>query len=307
MTKLLLDFPWHLEATIDDPDVGIELERYLKLLDRTGLDPVGFIEDAEQATFFEKYTHRLGRGNYLPLSRFLLHCRRKCTGSCESTIDHSPSTTGQWRRGLRDELNRSDDWRTPQIVISSLRVADWPIGAHVGVATSQTCQGRLTPSPRRLVLAPIDGYEHHPYSVADRDPWDVRITAPSDERPCYLPNPLILDQDPCRDHLARTPIHNLSAEIDRVRRLGCHFRRGYYYYIPPDSWDPLTIDPEIWRSGHAFPRKKAEDRDQVGPIDFEDHVWTWDENERHWDVQHGGNQKASVNHLGIIQKESLRR
>lgn len=305
MTKLLLDFPWRLEAAIDDPDVGIALERYLSLLARTELDPVEFVEDAEQAAFFENHVHRLRRGNYRPLDRLLRRCRRTSTSLCESTIEHSPDITGQWRRSLRDELNRSDDWRTPQIVIPSLRVGDWPAGAHVVVATSQPCQGRSTPNPRTLVLAPIEGYEHHPHSLADRDPWDVRATAPHDRRPCYLPNPLILDRDPCHEHLARTPIPDLAAELDRVRRLGCRFRSGYYYYIPPDNWDPHTVDPGRWRSGHAFPRDEAEDRDQVGPIDCEGHVWTWDEHERHWDVQHGGNHKVSVNHLGKILKSSL--
>lgn len=306
MTKLLLDYPWRLEAAIDNPDVGIALEGFLNLLARTELEPVAFIDDVDQAEFFQNHNSRLTR-NHLPLIRLLKRCRRAATTNCESAINPPPNNlTVAWKRGLRDELNRTDEWRTPQIVVTPMRIPDWPYGATTVVAHSPQCQQLPTPAARVLVLVPLDTYKDHPHALADLDPWDVRCTAPiQQEKPCYLPNPLVLDHDPCKEHLARTPIGELDAAIFRARQKGCTFRQEYFYYIPPQDWRADAVDIGRWRAGHAFPREKATDRTQVGPIDYQSHVWTWDEAERHWDIQYGGNQYVSVSHLGKILKSKL--
>jgi len=299
MTRLLLDYPWPLEAGLG-PDAGPQnvLRDYLHLLERTRLAAVRFIEDEECVAFWKYLEGRKGRGRFDLVMRLISHCKRNSGGLCNAAPVpvEPPNLRESWKRALRDELGDLTDWRNPQIVVSTLRCSDWqPVGneaaIHCGPCEDQQASAHLR------VLVVLEDYAAHPFALSDCDPWDVRRTVASGKHPCYLPNPLIPDRDPLQNHFCRVPIDQLYDGLAEVHKRGWQ-ANGKYFFIPPADWQPKAISQVAWREGRAFPRKFVQERQQTGYSDFAGRVWVWHEGEDHWDVQLGGTDYIRVNHTG---------
>lgn len=300
--KLLLDYPWEIrEAWGYDPVPKKVIQDFMELLSSTGLKPVRFIEPSERAALHETVTQRGRGGNvYQALYRFLNHCCRdiESAGRAAPLATPNPEPKGRrnsWKSSLRDEMGDLLDWRNPQIIVPRGRRSDWQVGDDIELHCDQ-CSGE--PVIRWRVLAVLEDYATHRFTMSDRDPWDVRCVAPSARHPCYLPNPLIPDGDPLQNNLSRIPIAQLCEELDKVRGEGWHPPGGKYLFLPPTDWRPEDIHQEAWRKGHAFPRSYAKARDQVGYLDSGGRIWLWHSGEDHWDIQLGGTNYIRVNHAG---------
>lgn len=302
-TKLLLDFPWTLSDVVEDPDLQFTLSDFVNLLARTGLHAAPFIDEAEQSAFWQNAPRQLERNTSQFLFRFLGHCSRDNIRTLRAAPVPEPpglALRDSWKRGLRDQLDDLTDWRNPQIIVAKQRHPFWkPHVTEVGIVC-ESDNGQTDSTGHSRVLAVLEEYESHADALSDRDPWDVRRTAPVGAHSCYLPNPLLRGHDPCDGYVKRVSIEELAEEISAARALGCRLQ-GLYFYIPPADWSPDHVSKYEWRSGRAFPRVHSPERDRMGFLDYQGHVWVWHEKEGHWDVQFGGyNNYLSVNHLGRI-------
>jgi len=306
MTRLLLDYPWPLEAGLG-PDEGPQnvLRDYLHLLVKTKLSAGRFIEEEEYIAFWKSIEGRRGRGRFDLVIRLLDHCQRNSNSICRATpvSPEPPHLRESWKRALRDELGNFNDWRNPQIVYPEVRRMDWhPVGKEAEILC-EPCDGQSA-SEHLCVLVNIEDYVAHPFAISDFDPWDVRCTAPSGVHPCYLPNPLLPDCDPLQNHFRRViPIAQLYEKLAEARRKSCP-ANGKYFYIPHDTWRPETISQAAWREGRAFPHEFSKERQQTGYRDFSGMIWLWHKGrgghkgEDHWDVQMGGKDYIKVKHTG---------
>lgn len=299
MTKLLLDFPWQLGDALDDAAVAFILRDFIDLVRRTGLEPVRFLEQDEQTTLWEAIEqHRhAGAGQFAALMLFLDECAGAPGGTCEARpADPQPSgLRASWKRALREELVHEQHWRNPQIIVARSRHEAWQGGEETALYCDK-CGPQKATGPHRRVLAVLDAYDSHRFALSDRDPWDLRRLHPPAagprQHPCHLPKP------PIRQPL---PLDRLEDELAQATRHGCR-RNGKYFYIPPKGWKP-DADEHAWRTGRAFPLKWAAECDANGYLDVEGHVWCWDKQERHWDVQWGGKDNyVTVNQEGVVLK-----
>lgn len=284
MTKLLLDYRWALEDALDNPEVSSTLREFVRLLRRTGLDPAPFVEDQQLPEMWKRLeggNHR--KRNWDQINEFLGLCRRGEGGTCRATLSpEPPGILDNWRRALRDQLSDPSAWRSPQIVVPKSRLSEWE--SHKGEIAIQceACHDQPASGPHHRILACLspDLYESHQFTVSDLDPWDLqRIHPPISNRPrqhpALLPKPQLL---------ISCPLQNLHEQLQSV----CAYQweiNGKYYFIPPKDFDPLGIDKDTWRKGRAFRYETAPGSDKSGPVDYKGRVWSWDEHERHWDVQ----------------------
>src|SRR5438034_978675 len=119
MTRLLLDFPWTLEAGLGpDPTPQNAIRDFLNLLARTGLDATRFIEPEECNVFSSALEGRAGRGRFDLVMRFLHHCTRHAGSPCQATPVPEPlMLRDSWKRGplrvpaARLVEERSQGWR----------------------------------------------------------------------------------------------------------------------------------------------------------------------------------------------------
>ncbi len=309
VTRLLLDFPWDLDAILqDDAAPSFALQQFVDLIRRTGLAPVPFIEQGEEAALWQKIEQfHAGADAWAALMPFLHECRREAAGTCEAKpAEPEPSCLRpSWKCALRDELVDRRSWRNPQIIVTKDRHPDWRRQEEVDLYCLK-CGDQEASGPHRRVVAVLEDYDAHRFASADLDPWDLRRL--------YPPKP-----DAARQHLCRLPkppmrqpvgLDLLYDEIVLACRNGCRLSGGRYFYIPDPGWRLDDIDSHEWREGRAFPRRKSPERDQMGYLDYEDHIWVWDRHEQHWDVQWGGkNNYITVNQEGKILKcpDHLRR
>jgi hypothetical protein len=144
-------------------------------------------------------------------------------------------------------------------------------------------------------VASFDAYDSHRHAQADFDPWDLQRCHPSTaighaSYPCNLPKPPIV---------RGADLPDLETKLDVARAAGWQIqdRRSF---IPPPDWRPADVNKADWREGHIFP--KAELNGRSGYRDYLNNVWTWDPNERHWDVQlaAGGGAYVRVSHTGHV-------
>jgi hypothetical protein len=303
--RLLLDFPWSLDAACgQDPvpqKVILDFYNLLSLLERTQPEMVPFIEYAEYVQFCSGV--RQAQNRYTLFWRFLSHCIRNANGLClAAPVPEPPNLRDSWKRALRDELNNFTDWRNPQLIVPTIRHPAWQSEGHEAAIHCQPCAGQPV-SDHHRVLVLLEDYVSHPYATSDCDPWDVRCTAPDGKHPCYLPNPLIPDSDPLQNQFCRVPIVQLHEELADAHRKGWR-ASGKYFFLPPTVWIPETVTQVEWREGRAFPRNLSEERHQMGYEDFEGRIWVWHKGrgnhigEDHWDIQFGGSKYISVNHTG---------
>lgn len=280
MTRLLLDYPWPLEAGLG-PDPGPQnvLRDYLHLLERTKLIAVRFIEEEECVAFWKLLEGRKGRGRFDFVMRLIHHCKRNPGSLCRAAPLEPQNLRESWKRALRDELGDLTDWRNPQIVVPTLRCSDWqPVGNEASIRC-EPCEDQPASTHLR-VLVVLEDYATHPFAISDIDPWDLQRIHPPNlgvprQYPALLPKPLLSKG---------IPLENLYAGLKICRRQGCAIEESYYF-IPPEDFDPLGIDKDAWRKGRAFRYATAPDSDKSGPVDYNGIVWSWDDVERHWDVQ----------------------
>src|SRR6185312_12879106 len=108
-----------------------------------------------------------------------------------------------WKSALRDQLDDLTDWRNPQIIVAKQRHPLWqPHVTDVRIVCEMD-DGQTNSGNHSRVLAVLEEYESHADAITDRDPWDVRRTVPAGAHPCYLPNPLLRDHDPCAGYIKR--------------------------------------------------------------------------------------------------------
>jgi hypothetical protein len=282
MTRLLLDYPWTVSEGLglDSAAYKVILD-FLDLLARTGLDPVPFIDHAECSIFWDDLKKRKGQGRFSLVIRFLNHCTKNTSGICLAYPMPEPTKLrDSWKRALHDELNDLTDWRNPQLIIPTLRHSDWEPVKNETAIHCEPCNNQPASTHHR-VLAVLERYESHPFAISDLDPWDLqRIHPPNPEaprqHPALLPKPLIPKG---------TTLENLNDLLNICRGKGWEVMNNYYCFIPPADFDPLNIDKDTWRKGRAFRYEKAPSSDRYGPEDYNGIVWSWDEHERHWDVQ----------------------
>lgn len=286
MTRLLLDYPWALaDGFGPDPVPQNVVLAFLNLLAKTRLDAVAFVGPEEYAAFCTtknpQHNNRGRRNSFAILDRFIRHCLiKKSGGLCRAAPVQEPQRLrDSWKRALREEMSELSAWRSPQIIVPEQRRADWPPGDEVGL-NCEECGDVPASGPHQRVLAVLEQYESHPFAVSDLNPWDLqRIHPPVPDRPrqhpALLPKPLSL---------------NGVSLIELYDQLGDQRAKGWvinkmYYFIPPKDFNPFDIDKETWRKGRAFRYETASDSNRSGPVDDKGVVWSWDEEERHWDVQ----------------------
>jgi hypothetical protein len=282
VTTLLLDYRWELVDALNNPDVSVALRKFVNLLRKTGLTPAPFIEDHQQDELWLKLGQEPPRnGEWQQLMEFLDLCRRPDGSVCRAVPDHEPTgISDNWKRALRDQLIDPLDWRTPHIVVPESRLTEWGANQNEVAIRCEKCNGQPASGPHHRVFAALESYESHPFAISDLDPWDLRrIHPPIPDRPrqhpALLPKP-------------RLPIGFPLQDIHDYINAACAFHwevEGRYCFIPPKDFDPLNIDKETWRKGRAFRYETSPDSNRSGPVDYNGIVWSWDEHERHWDVQ----------------------
>jgi hypothetical protein len=282
MTKLLLDYRWELSAALDNSEVQFALMKFVNLVRRTGLSPAPFVEEQQQLEMWQELEQRpLRNGGWQQIKEFLSICSRPKGSICRAIPDKvTPGFPDNWTRALRDQLGDLSDWRNPHIVVPESRLPEWaPDGGEVAIRCEQ-CGDQPASGPHHRVLAVLERYDTHEFAISDLDPWDLqRLHPPIPDRPrqhpALLPKPRLptgFTLENFHEHLKFACGHQW--EID-----------GRYYFIPPKDFNPLGVDKETWRKGRAFQYDTAPGTDKSGPVDCNGIVWSWDENERHWDVQ----------------------
>ena len=299
MTRLLLDFPWAIDEGLGhDPIPYKVILDFLNLLEKTGLGAVPFIEDAEQAIFWNALKNRKGLGStFGPVIKLLYHCKREEGGIRRArplTEPTNPILRDSWKRALRDELETLENWRNPQIIFPGVRESAWQPAADEIEIVCEDREGTIT-----RVLASLEKYESHKYATSDIDPWrnlewlkqpklGARVNYP-----CRLPKPPILKD---------VSIEQLPEMLAEARRIGWKVE-GNYYFIPPEDFNPALVDQHDWRKGSAFKQntKDTKKGKKTGPIDYEGRIWSFDiHEERHWDVQLPDGHKLDISHDGHL-------
>ncbi|MCL4319140.1 MAG: hypothetical protein M1596_04515, partial [Firmicutes bacterium] len=132
------------------------------------------------------------------------------------------------------------------IIVPMLRRPDWNCGREVNL-NCEPSSGESASGPHSRVLAVLEDYESHPFTLSDLDPWDLQRIYPSipdrdRQHPALLPKPSSLNG---------CSLQNLRGRLNVARDEGWMIG-GNYYFIPPSDFDPLGIDKETWRKGRAF-------------------------------------------------------
>ena len=280
----LLDHPWALEKTLHpgSPAHGVLLA-FSQVVRNHGLRIVPFVDPAE-------YSGALARLNRLDnrsvaWRQFAHHCVRyegDAGSSLATPVPEPPYLTMCWKHALGEEIETSQDWRCPQVVIPAARRELWPKEPEVEIRADNAVDS--TTITRVLVV--LEEYHAHPFALSDIDPWDLRragnvVRTGGTDHVCRLPKPVAV---------LELPWDRLSEGLARARSEGWK-ADGRYAFIPPDDWRPEVVSKDACRRGRAFPwDRKADSKGRLrgpGPMDYEGRVWEWDETHGHWDVQLG--------------------
>jgi hypothetical protein len=235
----------------------------------------------------------------------LPHYVRQGGGAIRATPEAGPNDLPDaWYFALRDEMGDVDDWRTPQIIVSSARREEWNnsiTGSNDESEVRIVCEDLDQVHER--VIAFLGSYPSHKHAKSDRDPWDLRRTKTQHAvKPCCLPRPVELEG-----------IHfeMLKPALDRIRGFGWLSKDStgaVYRFIPPDDWDPLDWKSEqtkaTCRGSGSFRRDDTPDHRHTGFVDCEDRIWEWDLIERHWDVQLESGGYYSISHTGRLLRDN---
>jgi hypothetical protein len=303
MTRLLLDFPWEVASVANpDSDAYTAFYQFERLCETEHLKPVPFVAPADYEALRDNPTYTRGsnlRATLQVLNRYI----RESSESIPAVPESGPTDlSDRWKSALNDELHLND-WRSPQIIICEHRSDAWRPSM---AGTSERAEVRLrcenSGERHRRVVALLESYDRHLFARSDRDPWDlqrwkpVRAGTPMRQRhPCRLPKPAILNS---------TELENLRPTVARIKSWEIE---GRYHFLPKDEWDPLNVNQSPWREGRTFPRGDCPHCDRRLPIDRNKHVWCWDEQERHWDVQfRDGEEYYVISHDGRLIRKRRR-
>ena len=313
MVSLLLDFPWSFEVILDfDPAPLVLARDFMELIGQLPWKPAPFVDPEEAALFMEKLNNQGGRplrkGRWVADAfRFLHIVGCGDLGAHRAIpVDGPAEIRSKWQRALRDQIGDGQNWRNPQIVISTDRAERWRACVHnheVRIALEDLPDSTIE---RVVIFMPLYGasdqreygrdYRAQKYAMADLDPWDVRhIHYPhgggNHYAQCRLPRP---------GSLLDVPLDRLVAELNELRT-NIWSDQGRYWYIPPIGWQYNTIDKPTWRRG-AFPERATQNPKRMGkrgPVDYRNQIWLWDMEEGHWDVQLEDGTHLRINHEGV--------
>lgn len=303
MTRLLLDHPWPIDAALDARSEGFQvLLVFEKLLRRRCLPQGTLVRFVEQHGYYDsleklKGNKSSGAAAVRRLAYYLIR-------NGESVIQAMPvpepkSLSICWKRALRDELETLENWRNPQIIYPKIRESAWPNTDEIEIK----CEDRESTITR--VLTSLEEYESHKYAIPDMDPWRhlewLKRPQPGARvnYPCRLPKPPILED---------VSIEQLPEMLVEARRIGWKVKDDlrdnyYYYFIPPEDFNPASVDQHVWRKGSAFRQDTKDTRKgkKTGPVDYEGRIWSFDiHEERHWDVQLPDGGKLDISHDGHL-------
>jgi hypothetical protein len=281
MPRVLLDYPWTLDATLDAKSgaFGV-LRKFDEFVRQHALTPVPFLEPLACSEALARLAVRRCGTAAAAIRRFAAHCVRHTQVGPLAVPIPEPRLEDSWKRALRDELENANDWRRPQIIAPASRCQEWL--PNVNEVPIQ-CADRPQSAALVRTLVPLEGYDASPYAISDQDPWRhlERLHPPKQgnriNHPCVLPRP------PC---LMGASLEDLEGQLEEAARLGWSID-GLYYFVPPADYRPFDVTSERWRSGYAFQRDRTKDKQRGGPVDYRGYIWVWDINERHWDVQMG--------------------
>lgn len=192
--------------------VGV-LRHFDRLAKRYGLKPVPFfsLSDWEMCL---RSSHRYRGSALADLRRFASQLLRESEPHCLATPRPAPTDLSrQWRAALYDVIV-THDWRTPQIIITDGRKADWASHEEVEIRVD-ACDAEPASDAGRRIVATLGSYERHPFAVSDLDPWDLqRIHPPLQNAPPHLQHPCYLPKPP----LEHTSLSDLEAALVKARR-----------------------------------------------------------------------------------------
>jgi len=284
MTKLLLDHPWPLDATLNRASPAYnKLLEFHKLIRRLMVAAVPFITQQERDETVARLDYRQNAAAAAAIRRFADELVYRGNNVQQAVIEQGPvGLSATWLCSLWDEFHSCNTWRLPQIVFPEVRRAEWgtnPTPLEVEVQ----CGSKTDES----VLVMLEIYDSHRFALCDIDPWKhnnwLRCPSPGDTHPhpCWLPRPPALQS---------VPLEKIPNFLDAAGRQGWQIGNRHYY-IPPMDYSPLTISKHDWRSGKAFPHRGTKSSNGSGYKDLDGRIWVWARapagarGERHWDVE----------------------
>src|SRR5258708_2262853 len=136
MIRLLLDFPWSIDAALDPGSPSRKVIRdYEQFRARLQLKPVEFIDEQERSVFMERLTPgpHTPHGSWIgAVLRFIAHHSiTQAAGADHATPMNGPGgLRDTWRRVLRDEMGDLNNWPTPQIIVCIERSLELKQSVH---------------------------------------------------------------------------------------------------------------------------------------------------------------------------------
>jgi hypothetical protein len=293
MIRAILDYPLSLHGTCSTPSISQMLTDFSALIQGEELDAVRFLSPDEFQLWSASYLPQVKTGKQTIL-RMVLNLVRWEGSNCEATPLVGPSDfSSTWKCALRDAIPDPNDWRSPQIVVPSIRREKWmPFPSKIDIRL-EICGDQEELNADERVLVELEGYRYHDHAKADSDPWDLRhvhrpqLGADPEKNPCMLPKPGGLSGVGMAEIAERSG--SLRWKVGNCR-----------YYLPPASWNPTTINKSEWRGGRAFPRGTKNGR--TGWRDREGQIWYWDRTHLygHWDVEMGDGTYDRVGYDGTL-------
>jgi hypothetical protein len=282
MTKLLLDHPWPLDATMDGQSPAFKkLQHFHSLIRRLKVAAVPFITAQERDDAISRLNCKHNGAAAAAIKRFADELVYPGHNAQPAVVTPAPNDLSPtWLCSLRQEIETCTGWRVPQIIFPDTRTVEWlPHPAEVQVQCGTTLAD--------CVLAPLETHDSHRYALSDVDPWKqnhwLRQSPPGHARPhpCWLP---------IHPALENVPLERIADHLGIARKQGWHVG-DRYYFIPPMNYQPADFDKPHWRNGRAFEVRNTRDGRGGGYVDCEDRIWVWarapagHQGERHWDVQ----------------------
>ena len=167
-TRLLLDYPWTVDEGFGpDPDPYNVILGFFKLMEKTNLKPVRFIDHKEYSDFFSIINGRKGKGRFSTVMRFIEHLKGDVGGDVRARPTPSEPTglRDSWKCALGTEMGDLTNWRNPQIIVPRVRRPDWNCGKEVDI-NCEPSNGESASGPHLRVLAVLEDYESHPCKIS---------------------------------------------------------------------------------------------------------------------------------------------
>jgi len=269
--KLILDFPWDFEELRYNADAHELIGSFVNLLRATKADAVKILPTSAVDDIYVQLAKLRGNSPLRLLFQLLPELAGELADGPEAVPQCKAAATVDFKKALHREINVGN-WRTPQIITSLERRGHWGPGEEVVIVFNGT-------ETERIVVS-ASAHASHPWARSDYDPWILSRTdetAVDPEKRFRLPKP-----SACTD----AELSDLCNTIDQKCGSWTEQRNGNdrYVFIPPRDWSP-ALEKQKWRVGNVFRKEKCSESDRSGYLDRHGHLWVWDDNEKHWDVQ----------------------